>query len=151
MTFQVNEIIEKTTILNALLGLKDYDIENCQKKVEENIQLFIILLDKYIPNWEKVYLTAESKQEALYVKLDIARLQQDMQIYRDQRSNLLSVLTLHIMSPAVRLRNKIDEYEKEKEYTLSEIMDDMTEILVRLGIPEILTTWNSRDSFFCTL
>lgn len=137
IVFPITEILEKTTILNASLGLKDYSIENYQKKAKENIELFIVLLDKYIPNWVDAYY-CDSKIQILKCISDPDKLQRDIQMYRDQGAGMLQLLTSHIMSPAVQLRNQINEYKKEKEYAVSEIMDDVTEILAQLGMPRLL-------------
>ena len=140
----ITKIIKNTTALNALLGLKEYNQQNYQKKVNENVMLFCNLLKKYIPKQELIDISIEITKEEI---------EQDLLIYRDHKNNLLTTLIQNILSPAVQLKHSIYNYKSDHTQShvsyeiLYEIMEDIRAVLFQLGVP--LFIFEAYSGIFC--
>lgn len=140
----ITKIIKNTTVLNSLLGLKEYSLQNYQNNVNKDAMLFYNLLEKYIPKQELIDISIEIKKE------EIA---EDMLIYRDHKNNLLTTLIPNILSPAVQLKHCIYNYKSDDDVShvsyeiLHEIMEDIKLTLFQLGIP--LFIFEAYSGLFC--
>ena len=134
----ISEILHKTLILNASLGLEDYNVENYQKKHIENSALFVKLLDEYVPDWFTVYDTPKDKPEILIINYTPDELQKDIEMYRSYGNNMLSILMRNILGSASDLAISLKKYDKEDIHSIYDIKDDVGNILAKIGMTDFL-------------